>query len=350
LAYTIPTSGPVTVEEIYYLLLKQGFSTMQAVGIMANMYYESSFNPEAENPGGPGAGIGLCQWEVGTFSGATSSLRTGNPQKDVRTQIAFLAKTVTQSSISGKTPADVGGNFAQNYERCASCQPGGQEYQLRSAMATKIAGIAKSGDWATASISKITGSGGGGSGSGSASTKSAGPGCLIGFSGVPGTSWISDIFSSGGNVGQTCLFTKTEARALIGGTILVAGAGMMLTGMLVLMVSAFTHTRAGRAAGTALGTGAEYAGAGLALAGMPEAGATVAAAGKGVKRGSSSAGGRYASRRASASRESRQRAARDQDAQAQNDEALYKKVAARKNDSSKGRALRDDEQLEPVPF
>jgi hypothetical protein len=38
-------------------------------------------------------------------------------------------------------------------------------------------------------------------------------------------------------------------------------------------------------------------------------------------------------------------------AQARHDEAMYKQVAARKHDSSKGRALRDDERLdETCPF
>ena len=38
--------------------------------------------------------------------------------------------------------------------------------------------------------------------------------CLIGFGGVPGTSWVNDIFGSGGNVGQFCILSKSEVRAV----------------------------------------------------------------------------------------------------------------------------------------
>jgi len=58
-----------------------------------------------------------------------------------------------------------------------------------------------------------------------------------------------------------------------------------------------------------------------------------------------------ARRQAAALARQQDTARRQADAQARHDEAMYKQVAARKRDSAKGRALRDDEQLdEPIPF
>jgi hypothetical protein len=51
----------------------------------------------------------------------------------------------------------------------------------------------------------------------------------IGWGGIAGTSWLSDLFGSGGNVGaaELCVFSKSEARA-------VAGAGMLAAGILII--------------------------------------------------------------------------------------------------------------------
>lgn len=93
---------------------------------------------------------------------------------------------------------------------------------------------------------------------------------------VSGIPLIGDLISSAG----ICLFTKTEARALIGGLILAAGAGATIVGLSILMVSALGHTKAGQAAGKV----AEGAGAGLALVpGMELAGGAIAAAGHAAK-------------------------------------------------------------------
>lgn len=93
---------------------------------------------------------------------------------------------------------------------------------------------------------------------------------------VSGIPLIGDLITSGG----ICLFTKTEARALIGGLILAAGCTTTVVGLAVLMASALSHTKAGQAAGRV----AEGAGAGLALVpGMELAGGAIAAAGHAAK-------------------------------------------------------------------
>jgi len=82
-------------------------------------------------------------------------------------------------------------------------------------------------------------------------------------------------FSLGG-----CLFSKTEARALVSGLMMAAGGLTLFAGLAVLTASAFAGTKAGKAAGRGL----ETVGAGVALIpGAEAAGAALAASGKGVK-------------------------------------------------------------------
>jgi hypothetical protein len=89
----------------------------------------------------------------------------------------------------------------------------------------------------------------------------------------------SILFTGGG-----CAFSKTNARALIGGLLLASGGVVGFVGLGVLVAGAFANTKAGQAAGKAVGSTAELAGAGVALIpGAEAAGAGIAAAGKGAK-------------------------------------------------------------------
>jgi len=83
----------------------------------------------------------------------------------------------------------------------------------------------------------LAGSGGPGtpSGSGGVVTTSAAADCLIGFGGIPGTSWINDIFGGGGNLGQVCLFTRPMARAVVASLLIVGGALIALPGLFLLI-------------------------------------------------------------------------------------------------------------------
>lgn len=76
------------------------------------------------------------------------------------------------------------------------------------------------------------------SGSGGIVETSASADCLIGFGGIPGTSWISDVFGGGGNIGQFCVFTRSEARAVLGTALFVAGALVILPGLFLLIAAA----------------------------------------------------------------------------------------------------------------
>lgn len=112
------------------------------------------------------------------------------------------------------------------------------------------------------------------SGSGGTVTTSTTKQCIIGFGGIPGTSWIEDIFGNGGNIGQVCLLTRPEARAMLGAAILVAGGLVMLPGLFLIFAGI-------GAAIPGAGKAAEMTGAAVALIpGAEAAGVAVASAGK----------------------------------------------------------------------
>jgi hypothetical protein len=132
--------------------------------------------------------------------------------------------------------------------------------------------------------------------------------CLLGFtsSGLQGTSWINDIIGTGGNIGQgqLCILRKSQARALIGGVIILPVLGLALVGAALLAAQTLSRDVGGL--GHAAGGAAEIAGAGLALAGMPEAGAPIAAVGsqvKGLSGRSQGRAGKYAQNRRKATRQ-----------------------------------------------
>ena len=58
--------------------------------------------------------------------------------------------------------------------------------------------------------------------------------CVLGFNGVFG-------------LGKTCFLSKSEARGLIGGLLLVGAAGVGLVGAVILAAAAFRKTGAARA-------------------------------------------------------------------------------------------------------
>lgn len=106
------------------------------------------------------------------------------------------------------------------------------------------------------------------SGAGGVVTTAAGgqADCLLGSGGIPGTAFFGDLFGSGGNVGGFCLFTRSEARAVLAVANLAAGALLMGVGFGFVaafsrpgrMVLAFVTSLPG---GGALAGGARTAGA-----------------------------------------------------------------------------------------
>jgi hypothetical protein len=149
----------VTPEQIYETLLANGYSSVQAFGIMGNMICESSLDPESVNPGGEQDGVGLCQWQTTDYPAAVGFV-TGDPVQDMNTQITFLAQTAVtapgSAAASGSTGGEVAGNWANDFEKCAACSPTGAYgqppgavggYDDRVANAATVEGWASSGNW-----------------------------------------------------------------------------------------------------------------------------------------------------------------------------------------------------------
>lgn len=74
---------------------------------------------------------------------------------------------------------------------------------------------------------------GGGSGSGGTvpTSGAAESNCLVSIPGIPGTSFINDIFGNGGNVGGFCILSRSQARAVYAVALIGAGGILILVGM-----------------------------------------------------------------------------------------------------------------------
>ena len=226
--------------DIYNALTAAGFSTTQAIGVMANALAESSLNPEASVVDSNGyRSYGLWQFNAKSYPNA-SSLVTGNCSADIKAQVGYLKTHVSGQALAGSTPAQVAGNFAQDFERCATCQPGGTSYSQRVANAGIVAGWVRSGKWPTSAAGLATGSGSSSSGS-SDSSGATGNTCLVKFPGIK----VPVV----GSVGSGCILSKSQARAFIGASLLTAGAGVFVVGALI--VAAGTFQRSGAASALA---------------------------------------------------------------------------------------------------
>jgi len=119
----------------------------------------------------------------------------------------------------------------------------------------------------------LGGAGAGGGGGGARTTAASQPGCIVGAPGfnVPLV----------GTIGRDCLFSTSQARALIGGLLLAAAAPAGMLGLVILAAAGFRATRAGaKAAGAAEAAGGMIA----VLPGLEPAGMAVAATGSAQKR------------------------------------------------------------------
>lgn len=240
--------GGVTPLQIYQALTGAGYSTIQAVGIMANMLAESSLNPEAAAKDTNGYySYGLVQWNTASYPKA-SSLVTGNPVADLAAQVKYLGQTVKPAALAGATGAAVAGNFAANFERCQTCQPGGASYNQRVANAATIMTMATTGAWPL-SVGTPTDSGNTQNNSNSTQNQSndtqaqdvsAGPNstCLVGFS---NSGVDPSIFGwhPVGSVGafSVCVISKSQARALIGGGLLIFAGFVVVVGIWMIYKS-----------------------------------------------------------------------------------------------------------------
>ncbi|MHB1473061.1 MAG: phage tail tip lysozyme [Dermatophilaceae bacterium] len=223
--WNIPANAPIS-ERIYLTLLNNGASTTQAIGIMANMIHESGLNPESSATDSNGQlSWGLVSFNNGSpaYANAQASALTGNVNNDINAQVRLIAANGGFQAAAGSTPSQAAANFAHNFERCAACgyNQGSSQLSARSASASTVQQWLTSGNWPTAAGS--TGSGGGPGSSSSGADK-----CLVPILG-------------------TCLFKESNARALLGGALMVGGGLTLGLAMLALSAEALKSTGATKA-------------------------------------------------------------------------------------------------------
>ena len=244
-----------TPQDIWSALRNAGASAIQAAGIMGNMLAESSFDVESHNPHDPAQGCpgaqswGLVNWNDCSHPNARG-LVTGNPQNDLKAQIAYLVQSGGLAAATGNDPASAGASFAANYERCQGCS-GGAQQQERARNAASVYQAATSGDWSSFSAETAV----------NAAADQNAPGAGQG-SGVSG---CAVPLPSIGPIGGGCLITNSQVKALKGGLLVIAGGTLFVVGGLVLVAYGFQRTGAAGAASKALqatpvGRGATQAG------------------------------------------------------------------------------------------
>jgi hypothetical protein len=226
--------------DVYNALIKAGFSTVQAIGAMANGIAESGLNAETRVIDSNGYySDGIWQFNEQSYPNA-SSLVTGHCGADITAQVGFLKAHISGNALAGSTPAQVAGNFAQYFERCQQCQPGGGSYAQRVANAGVVAGWVSSGKWPASAGSGFTSSGS------SSATSTTGSG-----SADPTCAWaLGTINLHVTSVGGGCLIHKSTIRHMVGGALIVWGVGLAVPGMLVLAAFAF-RASGGQAAAAA---------------------------------------------------------------------------------------------------
>lgn len=223
--------------------------------VSAQITLESGGKPNALSPTGA---QGVAQFEPGTWQAEGC---TGSPD-NVNDGMKCYAKLMYQ--------------LVQQYhgnvrDALAAYNAGSQDISAGYGYADTI--LANAGQSST--LTSKGGTGNANSGMGTTSTaavaaaqSSLSSTCVIGFGGIPGTSFLNDIFGSGGNVGQFCILSKSEVRALLGGLLLVAGGMTAMVGVLILAAYGLKQTGAlGKAADAA----AVLPGGGFVAAGLQKA-------------------------------------------------------------------------------
>ena len=223
--------------------------------VSAQITLESGGNPNALSPTGA---QGVAQFEPGTWS----SEGCGGSPNNVNDAMKCYAKLMYQL---------VQTNHGNVRDALAAYNAGQSNLSAGYGYADTI--LANAGQSST--LTSKGGTGNANSGTGTTSTtavaaaqSSLSSTCVIGFGGIPGTSFLNDIFGSGGNVGQFCILSKSEVRALLGGLLLVAGGMTAMVGVLILAAYGLKQTGAlGKAADAA----AVLPGGGFVAAGLQKA-------------------------------------------------------------------------------
>lgn len=231
-----PQTSEVTPKDIYDELIAAGASTDQALGIMGNMIHESGLNVETgaggktiDNNGAPV--YGLVSWNAASYPDA-GSLVTGNPQKDLKAQVNYLAQTGGFGDATGNSPAESASNFAAKYERCQGCEAGGNQNQQRQASANTVAGWLTQGNWpaSAGNAAQVAQASSGASVSGKES-------CLWFLASLDPLSSLPLIGRFAPNT-SVCIISKPQARAVMGALLMAAGFVTMGGAVVILAVAA----------------------------------------------------------------------------------------------------------------
>ena len=227
-----------TPRQVYQALINAGATKLQAIGIMANVINESGFNQEAI--GDNGTSYGIVQQHGTQYAG----LVTGNPSKDLTSQVKVIAQNGGFRAASGNTAGEAAGNFASKYERCVGCQPGGAQFNARVANAAVVAGWVTSGKWpatgaAGASQAAPTPS----SSANSSSSGGAGADCAFKIGGQH----LGVILGHGPTLPDLCLLKRSTIRHMVGGGLMVGGFLVVLPGVVIILAYGFRASGAARA-------------------------------------------------------------------------------------------------------
>ena len=242
--------GHVNAVTIWNALRANGATPVQAAGIMANMWFESNFNPEADAIDTNGkASVGLVQWNNNPTA---AGLLTGNAINDIQAQVKYLASSGGFQAASGATPEAAAANFAHNYEKCAACGYQGGDSQLRgrASIAGPIYTAGTMSKWGPDAAKNAQSGSGGLNAILTGSDQNSNNQCYVKLPGV-GIPFF-------GKIGGNCLFYESWGRAMFGG-VLIASGGLMVVGGLALLVAVKEAPKILRVA-TPIGRAASVAG------------------------------------------------------------------------------------------
>lgn len=214
---------PENGASIWKALLAQGATPVQAVGIMANMWFESNWDPQCyaiDSNGLPS--VGLVNWNNNPTA---AGLRTGNDANDILSQVAYLVQSGgLQAAGVSNDPGQAASSFAHNYEKCAACgyQGGSSQLTARAAYAQGLYPLALAGKWG----SKVP-SGSGTTGALDSSTSGGSSDCAFNLK--------FKLPIVGGP--DFCIWHAGWSRAILGSLLIGAGGIVALAGIGLLVGS-----------------------------------------------------------------------------------------------------------------